>query len=101
MSIARGTTASNVFTVPIDLTDAVVMYITYQQLGRTVLEKTLDDCTVTATSITVNLSQQDTLKFSENRDVKIQIRARLIDGSVHKSQVIKTTSDELLKEGVI
>ena len=101
MSIARGTTISNVFTVPVDLTSAVSMFITYQQSGRTVLEKTLEDCTITTKQITVDLSQQDTIKFSENKQVRIQIRAKLADGSAHKSQVIETDADELLKEGVI
>lgn len=101
MSIARGATISNIFTVPVDLTAAVAMYVTYQQGGRTVLEKKLADCEITATTITVDLSQEETLKFIENKAVKIQIRAKLPDGSAHKSNVIETTADELLKEGVI
>lgn len=101
MPIATGTTMSHVFTVSVDLTGAEVMYITYQQQGKTVLEKDLSDCVITPESITVNLRQEDTLGFIDNLGVKIQIRVRMPDGSALKSEVIKTTADELLKEGVI
>ena len=75
MSITRGATITNVFDVSIDLTDAVVLYITYKQYGRTVLEKQLEDCTVTQDKITVGLTQAESLKFAENKPVQIQIRA--------------------------
>ena len=101
MAIARGATISNIFTVPVDLTTAVKMYITYDQFGRTVLEKTIEDCTIETNKITVDLSQEDSLKFAENKKVKIQIRAKLSDGSAHVSKIIETTAGELLKEGVI
>lgn len=101
MSITRGATITNVFDVSIDLTDAVVLYITYKQYGRTVLEKQLEDCTVTQDKVTVDLTQAESLKFAENKPVQIQIRARLSDNSAHVSNIMKTTASELLKEGVI
>ena len=101
MSLAKGATISNIFTVPVDLTTAVAMFITYEQSGRCVLEKKLSDCTITPTKITVDLSQKDTLRFADNKPVKIQIRARLSDDSAHVSDVITTTAGELLKQGVI
>lgn len=101
MSITRGATITNVFDVSIDLTDAVVLYITYKQYGRTVLEKQLEDCTVTQDKITVDLTQAESLKFAENKSVQIQIRARLSDNSAHVSNIMETTASELLKEGVI
>ena len=44
-SIGRGTTPTNKFNVSMDLTEATVLYITYAQLGKTVIEKTLADVT--------------------------------------------------------
>lgn len=99
--VSRGTTSTHIFTVPIDFTEATALYITYQQLGRTVLEKELSDCTVESDKITVHLTQADTVKFKEDMPVRIQIRVKMADGSAHKSAIIETTADELLKEGVI
>lgn len=100
MGITRGATITNTFTVSVDLTTAVAMYITYRQSNQTVLEKSIEDCTITDKSITVDLTQEDTLKFKQG-DVAIQIRARLFDGAALVSEVIQTTASKLLKEGVI
>lgn len=101
MAIVTGATMTHVFEVPIDLTAAEVCFVTYQQMGKTVVEKTKEDCMITPEDITVEFSQEDTLAFAENVGVRIQIRARFADGSAVKSEVVKTTADELLKEGVI
>lgn len=101
MSIPRGATITNEFTVPIDFTNAIALYITYQQLGRTVIEKTLNEITTTSNKLTVTLTQEEGLKLKEKLPVRIQIRGKLADNSVHVSKIIETTVDELLKEGVI
>ena len=101
MSITRGATITNTFNVSVDLTSAVVLYITFEQARKPVIEKTLEDCTITPTSISVEFSQEDSLAFKENKSVRIQIRARLADGSAHVSNIIETMASELLKEGVI
>lgn len=100
MSITRGATITNTFTVDVDLTSATALYITYKQADRVVLEKELEDCTVTSESIEVTLSQEDTCCFKEG-DVEIQIRAKLFDGAALVSKVIYTSASKLLKEGVI
>lgn len=99
--ITRGATITNTFNVSVDLTSAVVLYITFEQSNRVVLEKTLEDCAVTPESISVDFSQEDSIAFKEKKPVRIQIRARLADGSAHVSEIIDTTASELLKEGVI
>lgn len=97
----RGTTPTHIFTTDVDLTDAAVIYITYKQGGQTVLEKTGDALTVTEAQITTKLTQEETLAFSINGQVEIQIRARFEDGSAIASQVMRTTANVILKEGVI
>lgn len=99
--IPVGTTPTHEFAVTEDFTGATKCYITYQQFGKTVLEKDIDDVTITATKITTTLTQEETLKFDESAEVEMQIRIKMPDGSAHKSEVIKTTTDELLKEGAI
>lgn len=97
----RGTTPTHTFETDIDLTDAEVIYITYKQDGKIALEKTRDDLTITAESLQVKLTQEETLAFSMSRPVEMQIRARFPDGSAIASQVMRTTADVILKEGVI
>ena len=96
----RGTTPLNIFTVDANLTTAEVIYITYKQGCQVVIEKDIDEIEVTANKLTVRLSQEDTLKF-DYREVEIQIRARYSDGTAIASNIIKTTVEHILKDGVI
>ena len=98
----RGTTPTNTFSVPIDLSAATV-FITYAQSGRTVIEKTGDDLTFDSSDgykIIVELSQQDTLAFKAGA-VEIQIRCVFETGEALASNIIRTTFDRILKDGVI
>ena len=102
----RGTTVTNTFGVDVDLTDAAAIYITYKQAGYTIIEKTIDDITITEDAqgrqtLSVDLSQVDTLAFAAAIPVQIQIRARLIDNSALASNIINTNVGEILKDGVI
>lgn len=95
----RGSTPTNTFAVDIDLTGATV-FISYEQKGGVVLEKTGDDLTVTADSITLDLTQEDTLKFATG-EVLIQIRYVFPNGAADASNIIKTTFERIIKDGVI
>ena len=99
--IAKGCTNVNTFSFPYAAGDIAALYITYKQKGKTVLEKTLNDCTFEAGYVSVNLSQEDTLKLTDDAIIKIQIRVRFKDGFTNKSKIIETYADEVLKEGVI
>ena len=96
----RGTTPLNIFTVDEDLTNADVIYITYKQNNNVAIEKSLPDIQVTSDTLTVRLTQEDTLNL-EPREVSIQIRARFADGTAIASNVIQTTATKVLKDGVI
>lgn len=96
----RGTTPTNKFMLDIDLQDAVVIYITYKQNNKTILEKTKEDIEFGDGYISVELTQEETLEFKE-RPISIQIRARFADGKAIASNIIKTTVNNVLKEGAI
>lgn len=115
----RGTTPTNTFRTTVDLSSAEVMYITYGQRGETVVEKEKADITFdvpqepgqiknksgseeepTIYSFSVNLTQEETLRFS-GTDVYIQVRARFPGETAIASKVIKTTVQMILKDGVI
>jgi hypothetical protein len=107
----RGTTPTNTFTVDMDLRAADVIYITYKQGCTVVVERTKDQLdSITATELTLTLTQDETLKFnrapvntypSYTDFVSIQIRARFSNGLAVASNIIKTTVGEILKDGVI
>lgn len=97
----RGTTPIHTFTTDIDLTEAEIIFITYKQSGKTVMEKGKADLTVTEDGLSVKLTQDETLAFVLGHPVEMQIRARFADGTAVASQVMRTTADVILKEGVI
>ena len=100
--ISSGCTVTNLFTLPCQGEELAALYITYQQGGRTVLEKTLADCALEGSTARVDLSQEDTLRFeARTGPVRIQLRLRTTQGAALKSRVLTALPDELLKEGVI
>ncbi len=96
----RGTTPTNTFTVDVDLTTAIAVFVTYKQGDRILVEKDIDDLDITATKVEVTLSQEDTLAFAQG-SVRIQIRAKYGDGAAIASNIIVAPVDQILKDGVI
>lgn len=78
--IIRGTTPTNVFNVNVDLRDVEDILITYSQKSEVVINKTISDAEITEDSVTVTLTQSETLKLDHVYDVQIQIRALFEDG---------------------
>lgn len=96
----RGTTQELTFELPEEISVAA-LYITFTQKGETVLEKTLDDVTIDRTTITLPLTQEDTLKLSAPHAVYIQLRIRDTLGNAIASEIIRTDVKAILKDGVI
>lgn len=97
----RGTTPKHTFTTDIDLTEAEVIYITYKQQGEVIVEKEIQDIEASSEEISCELTQEETLQFSDPHDVTIQIRARFADGSAVASNIMKAPAEAILKDGVI
>lgn len=95
----RGTTPTNTFSVDIDLTGTTI-FIDYEQDGKIILEKTGTDVTVATNSLTVELTQADTLKFHPGA-ANIQIRYVDAFGTADASQIIHTTFERIIKDGEI
>lgn len=96
----RGTTPTNVFRTDVDLENASVLFVSYKQNGKVVLEKSLEDVSVKKTFVTVNLTQKETLLFQDGI-VTIQIRAKFPDNTAIASNLIRTTAEEIVKDGEI
>lgn len=98
----RGTTPTHIFTFPagVDPAGFDEIYITYEQDGSIVCEKSINDMEMTADGVVVTFTQAETLRFSPGA-VRIQIRAHTADGTAVASNIISTTAREILKDGVI
>ena len=75
----RGTTPLVVFDVDMDLREADRIRVIFRQCGEVVIAAELDRLTVEEDSISLTLTQEETLAFCSNRDrpIEIQIRALL------------------------
>lgn len=100
----RGTTPTCTFTTNVDLTGCTV-FVTFQQNGQTVIEKTGTDLTITATdtgsTVALTLSQMETLALEPGRGVQVQIRYVDSFGTADASNIITTSAEAILKDGVI
>ena len=99
--IPKGCTDRNHFKFPYTKDEVEVVYITYVQNHNTVFEKTIDDCTFGEGRISVDLSQEETLRLSDKIAIKAQIRVRLKNGMTTKSNIVEARTDYLLKDGMI
>lgn len=99
--IPKGCTCENSFSFPYDEKDIENIHIAYKENKVMVLEKHLEDCIFQDGKIVVTLSQKDTLKFTDDAFIKIQIRVKFKNGIVTKSNIIETYTDDVIYNGVI
>lgn len=95
----RGTTQKITFTLPEEIA-IDVLYITFAQNGNVVLEKTNGDVEISGRTITLPLSQEDTLCFTSGI-VSVQLRIRDGAGNALASNLKKFNAEDILKDGVI
>lgn len=97
--ISRGTTQTLTFTLPEEIMiDA--LYITFAQGGKTVLEKSLNDVEISGETVTLPLSQADTLAFDRGM-VTVQVAIRDGAGNVMRDNANRFEVKDVLKNGVI
>ena len=98
----RGTTPTLNFVFDIDLEQLNIesFYVSFKQGNEIILEKELQDLAITKNKVSIQLTQQETLKMSTNNVVYIQGRIK-IDGKAYATNIIKTTLSDVLKEGEI
>lgn len=99
--VGRGTTPTNTFDVDVDLRNAEVIWLTYKQNSKIVIEKEKDDLEVDENEVRVYLTQEETLALKDTVPVRMQFRARFADGNAIKSNIMQATVEEILKDGVI
>lgn len=97
----RGTTPTFKFTLPFEVGTLKAAYISIEQNRRVMLEKSIEECTLSDKTISVKLTQEETLKLLVQDQTKIQLRVRLSDGSALASQIFVIPTEGILKDGVI
>lgn len=97
----RGTTPTLTFTFTEAISTMSEVWITFKQSNKEVFTKVLDDCTISgAHDLVLVLTQEDTLALSSGY-LEIQIRVRYADGTAGASDIIKSSIERILKDGVI
>lgn len=98
----RGTTPTIAIKVHgCDLSKFETIYVTFGQ-GTNLVDKTGEDLEIEGDTVSVFLTQEDTLLFdSRKRTVEVQIRAVSEGGVAVASNIRQIPVDAILKEGVI
>lgn len=101
--MTRGTTPKLTFMMSIAPSKFLKLYVTGEQNGRTIFDKTLEDMEKNEASKTVSfrLTQDETLGLVEKSVLYIQARGVLTDGNVVASGILQTSVGRILKDGVI
>lgn len=95
----RGTTPIHTFTLPVDASQIEKVRINYAQARNLVLVKTEQDAVEFKNNvIKIRLSQKDTLQFSSNMDVEIQMDILEKTGDTLRSEVLRVDVDRCLNE---
>lgn len=97
----RGTTPTHTFQIPFNTNLLKEIRISYAQRDAVVVEKSTEDCKLDGMNITVKLTQEETLRFSENVVAALQLRVLLNDGNVLATPVLRLDVGELLQDEVI
>lgn len=97
----RGTTPTITFSLPFNVNTVRNVEVYFAQNDELVLEKSMDECVLSGTTLAVTLSQADTLLLDDEEKLQIQVRFVFTDGSVDATEIIKGKVKEILKDGEI
>lgn len=97
----RGTTPTHIFTLPFDSGQISQLRLTYSQDGATVFEKNETEVNLAGTQLEYTLAQTESLAFTEQKPVEIQLKIKTIDGAVVASKIMRTNVSTVLNEEVL
>ena len=102
MILYRGTTPTLNFKFRYNLGDLNItaFYLTFTQSREVKLEKSMEELEISGDTVTVHLTQEETLKLEPNIAVYIQARIK-VDEKAYATNIIRTSLNAILKEGVI
>lgn len=97
----RGTTPTHTFQIPISVADLKEVRITYEQMGRKILEKTEKELLMEGKEISFTLTQEESLKFKASAPVDLQVKVLTTSGTVLASPVIRMSVYKILNTEVL
>ncbi|MBR5823713.1 MAG: hypothetical protein IKY67_06190 [Paludibacteraceae bacterium] len=97
----RGTTPSLTFNLPFDVSNIKTVWVTFSQKHFEVLSLETEQLQLKGQTISVKLTQDQTLSLKQDEDVEIQLRILTNNGDALASNIMRTSADRILREGVI
>lgn len=96
--ITRGTTPTLLFRLPIDAAEITKMTVTFRQLDKPPIEKTLADAVIEGKTVSVTLTEEETLSFTVGLALEIQLRLAAGEKRL-ASQIFTESVGRILTEG--
>lgn len=84
----RGTTPKHTFTIPFDTSELDDVRVIYGQDDDVLFKKETADCSLAGNTISVTLTQEETLKFDASKLAQIQLRVQKKNGEVLSTDVM-------------
>lgn len=97
----RGTTPTHCFTLPFDGITVKKYNIVYSQNGVTVLKKREGDCTLENNTITLRLTQEETMLFDSEKEISIQLHMLTAGGDALVSNIHTDKAEDCLDNEVL
>lgn len=84
----KGTTPKHTFTIPLETSELASIRIIYAQDDTQLFVKEMSDCVLEGKTISVTLTQEETLEFDDTKLAQIQLRVKTKSGEVLSSDVL-------------
>jgi hypothetical protein len=97
----RGTTPTHTFTLPFETKDVTKVRVIYAQRDMVKIVKKESDAELQGNTITVRLTQTETLKLNDNLKTDIQVRVLTGDGNSFVSDIITVSTERCLTDEVL
>lgn len=97
----RGTTPTLEFILPFSTDLLKDILVTVAQKNVPIINKTMADATCSDNTVTVQLTQADTLKLNDKFDAHVQLRVKTKNDEVFASDIFRVAVSQILKDGVI
>lgn len=101
MATIRGTTPTITFNLPFDVSEIRNCEVYFAQNDELLVTKEIEDCVLDGRTLSVTLSQEDTLAFDDDAKLEMQIRFVFTNGTVDATQIVKGKIGRILKDGEI
>jgi len=75
--------------------------VTFEQFNRTVIEKKLSDCVLSDNTVSVTLTQKETLQLDASSDIKVQCKFSDSFGVVVATNIKQLHCHDILNEEVL